>query len=405
MMRIHNGTLYWPTTTTPFKPKGTNEKLDLYDVVIVGAGMSGSLTALALIEAGLSVAILDKREMATGSTSANTGLLQYSNDIMLHELIDQIGEREAVRFYRLCYEAIHDIEKIVNKLNLDADFIRRPSVCFASDENDVEKIKVEYTTLKKHELPCDYFGPSEMERKLPFSKLGALVTFNDAEINPLKFVQGILKEVEALGVHLYPYVEVQDVVKENDILEIRTTGQSFHAKHIIYTTGYETTPIGKRIGADINRSFVFVSNPIKDISDWHEKALIWETKRPYLYIRSTVDGRIIAGGLDEDKPEAPLSDKLIMKRAKNLLEQTKKLFPNYDMKIDYAYAASFGESIDNLPFIGEHPTKANHYYLLGYGGNGTVYSMLGSQILRDLITGKRNEDAEIVHLNRKYGVK
>ncbi|SES17184.1 FAD-binding oxidoreductase [Psychrobacillus sp. OK032] len=404
-MKIHNGTLYWPTTTAPFKPKVTNEKLDLYDVVIVGAGMSGALTALALVEAGLSVAILDKREFGSGSTSANTGLLQYSNDIMLHKLIEQIGEQEAVRFYKLCYEAVDDIEKIVNRLHIDANFIRRPSICNASDEKDMEKIKDEYATLKKYGFPCDYFEQNDIEEKFPFSKLGALVTFSDAEINPLKFVQGLLREVEALGVHPFPYVDVLDVLKENDILEIRTSGQSFHAKHIVYTTGYETTPVGKRIGADINRSYVFVSNPIKDLSDWHKKALIWETKRPYLYIRSTADGRIIAGGLDEDKPEAPFSDELIMKRANNLLKQTKKLFPNYEMKIDYAYAASFGESIDNLPFIGEHPTKNNHYYLLGYGGNGTVYSMLGSIILRDLITGKRNEDVEIVQLHREFGMK
>ncbi|MFJ7971632.1 NAD(P)/FAD-dependent oxidoreductase [Psychrobacillus sp. NPDC096389] len=403
-MNIHNGTLFWPTTTPSFKPRSKKEKLDLYDVVIVGAGMSGSLTALALVEAGLSVAILDKREMGSGSTSANTGLLQYSNDIMLHELIDQIGEKEAVRFYKLCYEAVDDIETIVNRLNLDAELIRRPSICYASDEKDVNKIQTEYATLKKYGFPCDYFEQHDIEKKFPFSKLGALVTFNDAEVNPLKFVQGLLEKVEAKGAHLFPHIDVQDVFNEDNHLDIRTSEQSFQAKHIIYTTGYETTPVGNRIGADINRSYVFVSNQIEDLSDWYKKALIWETKRPYLYMRTTVDNRLIVGGLDEDIPEAPVSDELIMKRANNLLNQTKKLFPNYDVNIEYAYAASFGESIDNLPFIGEHPTKNNHYYLLGYGGNGTVYSMLGSQILRDLITGKRNEDAEIVGLRRKYGV-
>lgn len=148
-MNIHNGSLYWPTTTPPFTPKGVKEKLDMYDVVIVGAGMSGSLTGLALVEAGLSVAILDKREMGSGSTSANTGLLQYSNDIMLHELIEQIGEKDAVRFYQLCYEAVDNLEKVANNLSKESDFIRRPSICYASDENDMEKIKVEYATLKK----------------------------------------------------------------------------------------------------------------------------------------------------------------------------------------------------------------------------------------------------------------
>lgn len=404
MMKIHNGSLYWPTTTPPFVPKKVEEKLESYDVIIVGAGMSGSLTALALTEAGLSVAVLDKRDMGTGSTSANTGLLQYSNDIMLHELIEQIGEKDAVRFYQLCYDAIENLEKVANSLCNESDFIRRPSICYASDEKDIEKIKIEHSTLKKYGFPCDYFGPNEMSQNLPFSKSGALVTFDDAELNPLKFVQGVLEKVESLGAHLYQYIEVTDVLEENDLFEIRTSDQSFYTKNIIYTTGYETVPVGNRVGADINRSYVFVSKPIQHFKDWYKQALIWETKRPYLYVRTTVEGRLIVGGLDEDKPDAPLSDEIIMERAERLLKQSKKLFPQYEIEIDYAYAASFGESIDNLPFIGEHPTKKGQYYLLGYGGNGTVYSMLGSHILRDLLTGKRNEDAEIVGLNRQYGI-
>ena len=404
-MNIHSGTLYWPTTTARYTPEPVPQMLDYYDVVIVGAGMSGSLAALALIEAGLTVAVLDKREMGSGSTSANTGLLQYSNDIMLHELIDQIGEKEAVQFYKLCYKAIDDIEEIIIRLGIEADFKRRPSVCFASDENDVEKIIAEYTTLQKHGLPCDYFGPNEMADKLPFTKPGALLTYNDAEINPLKFVHGLLHNLAKKGTHLFPFVEVKDVYETNKRLEIRTSNQTFYANKILFTTGYETVPVGKRIGADINRSYVMVSKPINEWKDWYKQALIWETKRPYLYIRSTADNRMIIGGLDDDKPEAPCSDEIIQERAMNLLQEAKKLFPSYDMEMEYAYAASFGESIDNLPFIGEHPTKNNHYYLLGYGGNGTVYSMLGAEILKDLITGKHNENAEIVQLERKYGVK
>lgn len=404
-MNIHNGSLYWPTTTKAFEPKIAVNPLKMYDVVIVGAGMSGSLTALALAEAGLQVALLDKRVMGSGSTSANTGLLQYSNDIMLHELIDQIGEKDAVRFYQLCYEAMDHLELVAKSLDEDPDFIRRPSLCFASEENDVEKLKAEYITLQKYNFPCDYLGRNEIASKFSFEKDGALLTLGDAEVNPLKFVQGVLRKAENLGVHLFPYTEVIDVLDVSDHLDIRTSGQNFFAKNIVYTTGYETTPVGKRVGADINRSYVMVSNVVKDLSDWHEQALIWETQRPYLYARTCKEGRIIVGGLDEDKPEAPQSDELIMKRAENLLKQIKELFPQYDLSIDYAYAASFGESIDNLPFIGQHPTKEKHYYLLGYGGNGTVYSMLGSHILRDLLTGQKNDDAEIVQLEKKYGVR
>ncbi|MER2000393.1 MAG: FAD-binding oxidoreductase, partial [Lysinibacillus sp.] len=99
-MDLHAGRLFWPTTLE--KPKHKNPPIKPhYDAIIVGAGMSGLLTAHALINEGLTVAIVEKEKIAAGSTAANTGLLQYSNDIQLHELAQLIGEKDAVRFYKL----------------------------------------------------------------------------------------------------------------------------------------------------------------------------------------------------------------------------------------------------------------------------------------------------------------
>lgn len=71
-----------------------------------------------------------------------------------------------------------------------------------------------------------------------------------------------------------------------------------------------------------------------------------------------------------------------------------------NITIAYVWGAVFGESIDNLPFIGRHPAHNRLYYLLGYGGNGTVYSMLGSYIIRDLILKRPNSNKDIVKLDR-----
>lgn len=40
------------------------------------------------------------------------------------------------------------LENITKNLPIEVDFFQRPSICYASDENDVEKIKTEYDTLK-----------------------------------------------------------------------------------------------------------------------------------------------------------------------------------------------------------------------------------------------------------------
>ena len=230
----------------------------------------------------------------------------------------------------------------------------------------------------------------------------AIVTFGDAEVNPYLFVNSISNLAETLGAHLFEYTEMLDVndVRKN-INNLNISWSRCKQEILIFTTGYETLPIVKRIGADINRSYVIVTEPLKTMPAWYRDALIWETKRPYLFMRTTADKRIIMGRLDEEKGDMEISDHRITVRGNELGNSFNKLFPHLDIEIDYAYCATFGESIDNLPFIGEHPNKQKHYYLLGYGGNGTVYSMLGAEILADQLCGIEHPVSHIVQLTRE----
>lgn len=399
-MDLHKGSLYWPTTYQSTHRKKPFKKADCYDAVIVGAGMSGALTALSLLDRGLQIAIIDKRRFATGSTSANTGLLQYSNDIMLHELIEQIGPIDAIAFYKHCLEAMEQLKQVADRLPVDAHFICRESIYYASDEDDAERVKQEYHTLTKYDFPCTYWDRKTLLNNAGIDRPCAIVTYGDAEVNPYVFANGIFDLAESMGAHLFEFTEMLDSNKSGDELIISTSDGEMRTKNIIFTTGYETLPIGKRIGADINRSYVIVTKPVKEQPAWYKDALVWETKRPYLYMRTTADGRIIIGGLDENSGEMEITDELIRKRGNELKCKFNEVFPHLDIQVDYAYCATFGESVDNLPFIGKHPTKKNHFYLLGYGGNGTVYSMLGADILADQLCGIEHPASQIVRLTR-----
>ncbi|MGM9948573.1 MAG: NAD(P)/FAD-dependent oxidoreductase [Lysinibacillus sp.] len=402
-MEIVNGQLFWPHTY--IKEPHTNPEISpFYDAIIVGGGISGVLSAKALMDEGLKVAILDKGIPGEASTSANTGLLQYSNDVMLHELIEQIGKKDAVRFYELCKTAVDDLEQLSGTMLNKADFIRRPSVYYASRKKHKKKLQKEFETLLRFGFPVDYWGRLVVEKKMGFDKPAALLTYDDAEFNPYKFAHELLKQLKERGLHVFENTPVHVIEDEKEEIVIHTVEGIFHTKKIIYTTGYHELPFGKIKGANIQRSYALVTRPIPNFEGWYEKALIWETARPYLYLRTTVDKRIIIGGLDEKRGKAP-GEKKIQKHAKKLLEELHELFPQYDIKADYLYGASFGNSKDSLPFIGEHPERPNHYYLLGLGGNGTVYSMLGAKILADLVMGRENDDAHLVRLDREYGMK
>lgn len=401
-MDLHNGKLFWESTVKQSNHKNRQKPMEAhYDVVIIGAGVSGTLCAHSLAGEELRIALIDKNNIGSGSTSANTGLLQYSNDIMLHQLISQIGEEKAVRFYQLCLDAIDQLEEISNSLESSCDFIRRKSIYYASSESDVAKLQKEYEVLKLYHFPVEYWDRKKIESHFPFSKPAALITYRDAEVNPLQFSTGIVESLENKGVTILEQVNITKVEhSDNKTVKLLSEDVTLTASHVIFATGYSQPPLLDKQLVDLNNSFAIATQPISDLSAWDDYALIWETQRPYLYLRTTADGRIIAGGLDQDQPETPHSKDLINNRANKLKNEIEKLFPMLTIEIAYAWGALFGESIDNLPFIGKHPELDQIYYLLGYGGNGTVYSMIGANLLKDLILGHENRDANIVRLDR-----
>lgn len=398
-MDLHNGKLLWEMDEDEFVITRNTIK-DHYDVVIIGGGLSGSLCAYTLESSGLKIAIVDKGTMGTGSTLANTGLLHYTNDTMLSDLIKQIGEAKAVRFYRMCQKAINQIETIAARLPVSTDFVRRKTLYYSSEEADARRLKREYDLLRKHDFNAIYWDRNEIENHFPFSKQAAIVTQHDAEMNPFRFTRGILQHLNSSSVDLFENATVGEIKDFPSGIILHTSIGTIHAEHLIFATGYETPPLLTETRGNLNCTYVMATEPIKDLSAWKERMLIWETRRPYLYLRTTRDGRIIAGGLDEKAPLTPKSMDWINNRSELLKDEVNKLFPMLNLKVAFSWGAVFGGSIDNLPFIGRHPEKKRIYYLLGYGGNGIVYSMLGSVILSELVLGIRNDDAEIVKLDR-----
>ncbi|KEZ49424.1 NAD(P)/FAD-dependent oxidoreductase [Metabacillus indicus] len=399
-MKLHNGSLYWPKTISSTQKYPELRESLTCDVLIVGGGMSGALCAHTLSAYNLKTVLVEKRIVGSGSSSANTGLLQFSNDKMLHEFIKEIGKDQAVRFYKMCLKAVDELEKTARSLSKPVEFNRRKSLYYASDSGDVSKLKKEYKALSKHGFPVTFLEEDEIEERFGFKKPAALLTDGDAEVNPYKFAQTLLEDAHTRGVQIYENTAVEEGDREGEYVIMHTPHGTIRAKNVVYSTGYETIPFAKKLGADVNRTYAIATTPVASLEKWEDKSLIWETKRPYFYMRTTVDGRIVAGGLDEDKMEAPSNEDIIRERGQRLLDKIKEHYPSYDMEVDSAWGASFGESDDGLPFIGQHPKKDNIYYCLGFGGNGTVYSMLGAEIIKDLILYQSHPDADIVRLDR-----
>jgi len=131
-MNLKTGSLLW-LDTMPDPPQYPllEEDIDC-DVLVIGSGVAGALISFYLQEQGLKTVVVDKRKVGMGSTSANTGLLQFGNDKHMTAFMNTFGASEGVRFYNLCKSAIDKLEHICASLELDSHFRRRDSLYYAS---------------------------------------------------------------------------------------------------------------------------------------------------------------------------------------------------------------------------------------------------------------------------------
>ncbi|MFS0555631.1 NAD(P)/FAD-dependent oxidoreductase [Brevibacillus sp. 179-C9.3 HS] len=403
-MNFVNGKLYWPETL-PAPPRYPSLTEDVKcDVVIIGGGEAGALVSYYLKQHDVDVILVEKGRVSGGSSSANTGLLQIFNDKTLTGCIHSFGEQKGVRFYELTRQAVDELEKISGALELSPDYIRRDCLYYASEPTDAETLRTEYQLLKKHGFPVTYFERADVEKQFSFSKAGAIYSKGDAEINPYKFANGVIAHSVRKGMRVFENTEVvHQKVQDDGLLVYTKGGHTIKCRHAVFATGYEAQSMKRNANAVISSSFSIVTNRVDALIGWPKACLIWETARPYLYIRTCPEGRIIVGGLDEPLNDLKKSDASSLMKRDQLLAKIQELFPQIPMRAEYYWGATFVGTHDGLPLFGEQEGYPHCLFTLGYGGNGTVYSTIGGQIISDLIIKGNHPDANLFAFDRmKY---
>jgi glycine/D-amino acid oxidase-like deaminating enzyme len=372
------------------------------EVVVIGGGMSGALISHALMEQGLNTVVVEKREVGCGSTYTSTGLLQFQNEKSLTNCMNTFGKEKGVRLYKLCKQGVDELEKTMNSLVIDPHFRRRPSLYFASEQEDVAALKEEYEALNHHGFAVDYLNAEQLAAKYSFHKPGAIYSYEDAEVNPYRAVAALMQSSHHKGMRIYEHTEILRHTAEQDHIIFFTDKHRIRAHKAIIATGYETQRFKHNVNAELSSTFVVVTQRVDAaFPGWHERSLVWETARPYLYLRTTEDNRIVVGGLDENTTNVTQRDRMLPQKVKQLLKETEQLFPKLGrLRAEYAWVATFGSTYDSFPIFGEQEGFPHCYFDLGYGGNGAVYSSIAAQILTDLIMKGHHPDAHLFRFNR-----
>lgn len=371
------------------------------DVAVIGAGISGALVAWELSRAGYKVTVVDRRHAGTGSTAASTALLQYEIDTPLHKLIGLVGEKNAVRSYILCRTAIYELEKICRSLNTEGLFRLKPSFQYASFETHVKKLETEYQLRRDAGFDLQWMDEAAIKRKFGFSKPAGILSADGAEADAYRITHLLLSACIDAGATVLDNTEVTEIRHQKKGVELITsTDCAIKAKKLVIACGYESQRYIPKQVQQLQTTFAIVSEPYLTKDFWYKNALIWETRKPYLYLRTTDDRRILLGGKDVEGSDPKRRNEWLPRKAKELEASFADLFPGIPFKTDFKWAGTFASTKDGLPYIGSIPERPHTYFALGFGGNGITFSVIAAKMIREMLDGKTNKDSEIFSFNR-----
>ena len=401
-MDLHSGLPYWIIKNPLFDYYNPlKENLDT-DIIIIGSGITGALVAHELCRTGLKCCVVDKRSIATGSSAASTALLQYEIDVPLCRMAKQIGEQNAVIAYRSCLQSISDIENVLKETGIGADFEWMPSIFYASDEKGVKLIEHEYEIRKRHGLPTELLNKEELHKRYKLETYaGALLNHQSAQIDAYKAATKLFRfHLQKDDLRIFTHTEIISCEETSQGCRLETReGLVIQCKYVIIAAGFEAGQFLPKKVMKLTSTYALISHPVDHKDLWTKRCLIWETREPYIYVR-TCNNPIIIGGEDEEICDPEARDELLRKKTEILEKKFHNLLPTVPFETEMAWCGTFSTTKDGLPFIGTWPGMQHIFFDLGYGGNGITFSMIGAQIIRNTLQGIEDERSDIFGFQR-----
>lgn len=362
-----------------------------WDVIVIGAGMAGILTAWYLQQERKQVLVLEAKEVASGQTQNTTAKITSQHGLKYQKLIHTVGRKKALLYAQANEQAIDEYEKLIGSQKIDCDFERLPAYLYSKQKEDVLRKEAQaaaslgirarfmkgtewYSGNSNTEKPeilhfHDKNDLAEIEKN--FQIRGAVYFENQAQFSPLKFISAIAKDLNVLE-----HTEVLSVKGQRVI----TKEQVFTAEKIVMATHYpfRNVPGFYFLRQHQERSYVLALEGCKPIHSMYygidANGLSLRQAGEYLLLggSSHRTGKNKAGGAYEFLENAALHN-----------------FPEGTIKAKWSAQDCMPH--DGIPFIGKFSVFTPHLYVAaGFQKWGMSTSMVAAMLLRDEICGCAN---------------
>lgn len=375
--------LWTATAPAPALPR-LERDLDV-EVLVVGGGITGLLTALALKRAGSDVAVIEARQVGSGATGYTTAKLSSLHSLSYADLASSQGAEKA-RLHGEANEAgLAAIAALVDELAIECDFRRRDNYTYTESPDELGRIEAEVEAAQAAGLPAE-LAPTV---PLPFPVAGAVRFRDQAEFHPMRFLAGVVDWCSAHDLPVYAQTRATGL-DQGTPCQVRTESATIRAEHVVIATHMpfpdrglffarmhpeRSYSIAVALEGDAPEGmFISVDSPTRSIrahpADGGELLLVGG------------EGHKVGQGGDTRA------------RYERLEAYARERFPVGAVR--YRWSTQDNIPVDGLPYVGRlWPFSERIYTATGYKKWGLAQAAHAAELLRDCVLGRPNRWSEV----------
>ena len=361
------------------------------DVAIVGGGISGLSIAFQLAQAGVkNIAIIEKNFLGSGATGrCGAGIrMQWGTEL------NCLLSKYSCEFYEQAHEIFHN--------DIDIEFDQGGYLIGAGTDEELEQFQRNVKLQNKLGIESVFLSPEEAGEILPHLDItqikGATFCHRDGHLNPFRTVEAYAEAAKSLGVSIYEYTEVREILRDGNTLKgVRTNKGDIKAPIVVNAAGGYSGLIAGMAAVDLpvysQRHQIMVTEPVEAMQEPMFMGFSLN-----IYIQQVPHGSFIMGRSDDSEPKD-----LRLTSSWHFLEEMSKtcttLMPRLGrLKIIRQWAGLYNMTADAQPIYDEAPELPGFYHAAGFSGHGFMLAPVTGHVIAKRILGEE-PDIDVSCLN------
>ncbi len=373
-------------------------------VAVIGAGITGTATALWLARAGIDARVLEARSVAAGASGRNGGFIAYGTTASYSNVIQRYGREQARRLWAFTinnHDLLKSLIEELEQIGWSCSYRRNGSIKLALSELELEQVNQSVSLLIEDGWEVQIVPRNDLPLRLQNAYFGGAYYPANGEFHPAKFVTGLASLAKQAGAVFHNESQVIGISANEDGILLQTSGGTVHAHALVLATNAWLPELGGLLGADWLSSCIFPTRGQVIATEPVNEQLFpypCSADEGYQYWRQLPDGRLVVGGWRNCSFDTELQtydetpNGAIQQHLDAFVHETLKL---PQVKITNRWAGIMGFTSDSLPLIGRLPGAPNCFIAGGYTGHGNAFAIHAAKLVSELVQGKMNPDVEL----------